>query len=127
VSQKDRGFESHPLRSIFWAGITTAIFFLLFVVVMALFPEVVVILSDPIVVTGFNALFVVSIALPIIQSIIRCVEAGGFGEEAKVQYAAAIQQGDEMLQSASEMVMLWWRDLFAAGQYLTSEAFVYAF
>ncbi len=101
------------------AGIATPIFFLLFVVVMALFPEVVVILSAPAVVAGFNALFGVGIALPIVQSIIRHLEAGGFGEASKTQYAAAIQQGDEMMQSSSGLVQSWWRDLFNEGKDLS--------
>ncbi|MDB9527268.1 hypothetical protein PN498_14810 [Oscillatoria sp. CS-180] len=80
---------------------------------MALFPEIVVVLSAPAGVAGFNALFVLGIALPIIQSLIRHVEAGGFGEEAKAYYATAIQQGDEMLKTASEVVQQWWYDLFS--------------
>ncbi len=98
------------------AGIATPIFFVIFVAVMALFPELVVILSAPAVVAGFNALFGVGIALPIIQSLIRHVEAGGFGEEAQAQYAEAIQQGDEMMQAASQTVQLWWQAWFEDGQ-----------
>lgn len=61
------------------AGISTPIFFIIFVAVTALFPGVTVVLSAPAVVAGFNALFGVGIALPIIQSLIRHAEADGFG------------------------------------------------
>ncbi|MBD2114299.1 MULTISPECIES: HNH endonuclease [Cyanophyceae] len=60
------------------AGIATPIFFLILITVIALFPEIAVVLSAPAVIAGFNALFGVSIALPIVQSILRHVEAGGF-------------------------------------------------
>jgi hypothetical protein len=63
------------------ADIATPIFFLIFIAVLALFPELVVILSAPAVIAGFNVLLGVSIAAPIVQSIIRHVEAGGFGED----------------------------------------------
>jgi hypothetical protein len=94
------------------AGILTPIFFLILIAVIALFPELVVILSAPAVIAGFNALFGISIALPIVQSILRHVEAGGFGEEAQLQYAAAIQQGDELIQTASEDAKQWWQAVF---------------
>lgn len=61
------------------AGIATPIFFVVFIAVMALFPEVVIVLSAPAVVARFNVLFGVGIALPIMQSLIRHVEADGFG------------------------------------------------
>jgi len=67
-------------------GIATPIFFLIFVVVLALFPELTFLLSAPVVVAGFNALFGISIALPIVQSIIRHVQAGGFGQEVAKSY-----------------------------------------
>ena len=68
------------LKEVIKTGIATFIFFLIFVVVLALIPELTVLLSAPIVVAGFNALFGMSIAVPIVQSIIRHIEAGGFGE-----------------------------------------------
>ncbi|MEO0409744.1 MAG: HNH endonuclease, partial [Cyanobacteria bacterium P01_A01_bin.135] len=68
------------------AGVATPIFFLIFVTAIALFPELVVIVSAPAVVAGFNVLFGVSIALPIIQSVIRHAEAGGFGNENKREH-----------------------------------------
>ena len=96
------------------AGIATSIFFLLLVVVMALLPEIAVVLSAPAVIVGFNALFGVGIALPIVQSMIRHVEAGGCGDEAKAQYAEAIAQGDALLDASSLEVQRWWNQLFAA-------------
>ncbi|WP_256973307.1 hypothetical protein [Nostoc sp. T09] len=56
------------------------------VAVLALFPEFTVILSAPMVVAGFNSLFGVSIAVPIIQSLLRHTQAGGFGNEAAEAY-----------------------------------------
>lgn len=64
------------------AGIATPIVFLILVAVLALFPEFTVVLSAPVVVAGFNALFGMSIAMPIIQSLLRHAQAGGFAEEA---------------------------------------------
>ncbi len=69
------------------AGITTPIVFLVLIAVMALFPEFMVVLSAPIVVAGFNALFGISIAAPIIHSILRHVKAGGFGSEVAESYS----------------------------------------
>jgi len=105
-------FRDKIIAAAVQAGIATPIFFLIFVVVMALIPELVAILTFPAVVAGFNALFVVGIALPIIQSIIRHVEADGFGPEVRVQYEMATAQGEAMLQSASEQVQMWWDSLF---------------
>lgn len=94
------------------AGILTPIFFLILIAVMALCPELVIILSAPVVIAGFNTLFGISIALPIVQSLLRHVEAGGFGEEAQLQYAHALQQGDALLQQASEDSQQWWQAIF---------------
>ena len=68
------------------AGIAAPIFFLIFIAVLALFPELTLLLSAPAVVAGFNTLFGVGIAVPIIQSLVRHVEAGGFGEEVAENY-----------------------------------------
>jgi hypothetical protein len=94
-------FQQKILEAALSAGIATPIFFLIFVAVMALFPEVVVILSAPAVVAGFNALFGISIALPIVQSLLRHAAAGGFGTEAKAYYDAALSQGDAGLSAVS--------------------------
>ncbi|MBW4600520.1 MAG: hypothetical protein KME29_13215 [Calothrix sp. FI2-JRJ7] len=74
------------LAEVVRTGIATPIFFLLFIIVLALIPELTVLLSAPVVVAGFNALFGMSIALPIVQSVIRHIEAGGFGEEIASEY-----------------------------------------
>ncbi|QLE53623.1 HNH endonuclease (plasmid) [Nostoc sp. C057] len=63
------------------AGIATPIVFLILVAVLALFPEFTVVLSAPVVIAGFNALFGMSIAMPIVQSLLRHAQAGGFGTE----------------------------------------------
>ncbi|WP_242059486.1 hypothetical protein [Nostoc foliaceum] len=43
-------------------------------------------LSAPVVVAGFNALFSMSIAMPIVQSLLRHAQAGGLSEEAVNAY-----------------------------------------
>lgn len=86
------------------AGIATPIFFVIFIAVMALFPEVAVILSAPAVVAGFNALFGIGVALPIIQSLVRHVEADGFGGELKTQYEAAILRGEAVVHNSSKVL-----------------------
>ncbi|WP_234017294.1 hypothetical protein [Nostoc sp. 'Lobaria pulmonaria (5183) cyanobiont'] len=55
-----------------------------------LFPEFTVILSAPVVVAGFNSLFGISIAMPIIQSLLRHAQAGGFGAETAEAYRNAL-------------------------------------
>ncbi|NDJ17554.1 HNH endonuclease [Myxacorys almedinensis] len=86
-------------------GLSTPIFFLVFIAVLALFPEFAVLLSAPAVVAGFNALLGLSVATPIIQSLTRHTEAGGFGEEASSQYnqlKSSLQgQIDDWVQSSS--------------------------
>lgn len=57
------------------AGIATPIFFLILMAVLALFPELTLILSAPVVVAGFNALFGISVAVPLFQSVMRHVNA----------------------------------------------------
>ena len=68
------------------AGIATPIVFLILVAVLALLPEFAVVLSAPVVVAGFNALFGMSIAMPIIESLGRHLQAGGFGTEVAENY-----------------------------------------
>jgi hypothetical protein len=68
------------------AGIATPIVFLILVAVLALLPEFAVLLSAPVVVAGFNALFGISIAMPIVESLGRHLQAGGFGTEAAENY-----------------------------------------
>ncbi|MBD2358120.1 HNH endonuclease [Tolypothrix sp. FACHB-123] len=80
------------------AGIATPIVFLVLVAVLALFPEFTVILSAPVVIAGFNALFGMSIAVPIVQSLVRHTQAGGFGNEAAEAYKGLFgDSGDSAL------------------------------
>ncbi|NEU83724.1 HNH endonuclease [Nostoc sp. UIC 10630] len=72
------------------AGIATSIVFLILVAVLALFPEFTVVLSAPVVIAGFNALFGMSIAMPIVQSLLRHAQAGGFGTETADAYRNAL-------------------------------------
>ncbi|MEM9148868.1 MAG: HNH endonuclease [Cyanobacteria bacterium P01_F01_bin.3] len=94
------------------AGVATPVFFVIFVAVMALFPQVAVVLSTPAVVAGFNTLFGVSIALPIVQSFIRHVEADGLGSNTKTQCELAIARGEESVQQASQALQQWWRQCY---------------
>lgn len=75
------------------AGIATPIVFLILIAVLALLPEFAVLLSAPIVVAGFNALFGISIAMPIIESLGRHLEAGGFGVEVAEKWGSSISAG----------------------------------
>lgn len=89
-------FRDKIMTAALEAGIATPVLFLIFIAVMALFPEVVVILSAPAVVAGFNALFGISIALPIIQSCLRHAEAGGFehlSQHLSDPFTVALQEG----------------------------------
>lgn len=81
-------FRDRIVAAAVTAGIATPIFFLILIAAIALFPELTLLLSAPIVVGGFNALFGIGIAVPIIQSLLRHLEAGGFGEEAAIEYQA---------------------------------------
>ena len=59
-------------------------------------------LSAPAMVAGFNALFGIGIALPIIQSLIRHLEAGGFGEEIAEGYQTLMVSAEPIQQPAYE-------------------------
>lgn len=74
-------YKSLVLEAAKAAGIATPIVFLILVAVLALFPEFTVVLSAPVVIAGFNALFGMSIAMPIVQSLLRHAQGGGFGAE----------------------------------------------
>ncbi|MEL6471619.1 MAG: HNH endonuclease [Cyanobacteria bacterium J06623_4] len=91
-------FKSKIIEAAVSAGIATPIFFVIFIAVMAVFPEVVVLLSAPAVVAGFNVLFGIGVALPIIESLVRHIEADGFGSEWKAQYEGAIFRGEAIVQ-----------------------------
>jgi len=84
------------------AGITTPIFFLILTAVLALFPEFIVVLSAPAVVAGFNLLLGISIATPIIQSIIRHVEADGFGEEIAQDYENWVDEVNRLIEASTQ-------------------------
>ncbi|MEL6355191.1 MAG: HNH endonuclease [Cyanobacteria bacterium J06627_28] len=91
-------FKSKIIEAAVSAGIATPIFFVIFIAVMAVFPEVVVLLSAPAVVAGFNVLFGIGVALPIVESLVRHIEADGFGSEWKAQYEGAIFRGEAIVQ-----------------------------
>jgi hypothetical protein len=74
-------FRDRVVAAAVSAGIATPVFFLIFIAVLALFPELTLLLSAPAVVAGFNALLGIGIAVPIVQSLLRHLEAGGFGAE----------------------------------------------
>jgi hypothetical protein len=62
--------------------------------VLALLPELTLLLSTPIVVAGFNTLFGISIAIPIIQSIQRHLDA--FGSEERVRGYSSHEEALEL-------------------------------
>ena len=74
------------IQEVVKTGISAPVFFLILIATLALFPELTLLLSAPAVVAGFNTLFGISLAMPVIQSIIRHVQAGGFGEEVAQGY-----------------------------------------
>jgi hypothetical protein len=77
-------FRDRVVAAAVSAGIATPIFFLIFIAILAVFPELTLLLSAPAVVAGFNALFGIGIAVPIVQSLMRHMEAGGFAEEMRL-------------------------------------------
>ena len=79
-------------------GVAAPVFFLIFIAVLALFPELALLLSAPAVVAGFNALFGMGIAIPIIQSLMRHIEAGGFGDEVAVGYQNLMATAEPLLE-----------------------------
>jgi hypothetical protein len=85
-------FRDRVVTAAISSGIAAPLFFLIFVAVLALCPELTVLLSAPAVLAGFNALFGLGIAVPIIQSLIRHTEAGGFGENLLQGYQALTSQ-----------------------------------
>jgi uncharacterized protein YoxC len=97
-------FSDRIIAAAVSAGMTTPIFFLILIAVLALFPEFVVILSAPVVVTGFNLLFGIGIATPIIQSIIRHIEADGFGEEIAQDYENWVNEVNRLIEISTQEV-----------------------
>ncbi len=106
-------YKNLVTQEVIRTGISTPIFFLIFVAVLALFPELTLLLSAPAVVAGFNALFGVSIALPIVQSIIRHVQGGGFGQEVAKDYEDLISSTREIFETSANQV--------ASGESFTSD------
>jgi hypothetical protein len=84
------------------AGITTPIFFLVLIAVLALFPEFAIILSAPAVVAGFNVLLGIGIATPIIQSLIRHIEADGFGQEIAQGYENLVSETNQLIEASMQ-------------------------
>ena len=74
---------------------------------MSFFPEISIILSAPVVVSGFNAVFGISIATPIIQSFIRHSKAGGF-DELKHWQEQTMLKGEVITQQTSQEIREWW-------------------
>lgn len=97
-------FRDKILAAALSAGIATPLFFLILVGVLALIPELTVVLSAPAVVMGFNALFGASIALPIVQSIVRHIEAGGLGEDVAADYQQATQSVNQLIQTSTDEI-----------------------
>lgn len=85
-------FRDRVVAAAVSTGIATPIFFLILIAVLALFPELTLLLSAPVVVAGFNALFGLGIAVPIIQSVMRHAEAGGFGEDVTAGYQMVMKE-----------------------------------
>jgi uncharacterized protein (DUF2062 family) len=97
-------FSDHIIAAAVSAGITTPIFFLVLIAVLAFFPEFAIVLSAPVVVAGFNVLLGFGIAMPIIQSIIRHIEAEGLGEEVAQGYANIVNETNQLLEASTQEV-----------------------
>lgn len=79
-------FRDRVVESAQQAGLATVIVFPILIAVIALVPELTVLLTIPSVAAGFNLLFGASLAVPILQSVIRHIEAEGFGEGVSTHY-----------------------------------------
>lgn len=101
------------------AGLATPVFVILFIVVTAMCPAVVPILSAPLVVTAFNGLLGISIVTPIAQSLARHTQAGGFGADAKARLESlssdakthlknSIARGGETVETTANEIEQWW-------------------
>ena len=104
------------------AGLATPVFVILFIVVTAMCPAVVPLLSAPLVVAAFNGLLGISIVTPIAQSLARHTKAGGFGDdakahledlssEAKAQLKNSIAKGEETVETTAQEIEQWWGTL----------------
>jgi hypothetical protein len=97
-------FRDRVVSAAVSTGIATPVFFLIFIAVIALFPKLAVILSAPALLAGFNVLFGVGIAIPIIQSLVRHLEAGGFGEEVAEGYQSLMGNAQQFMASAASEI-----------------------
>lgn len=89
------------IQEVVKTGLATPVFFLIFIAALALFPELTLLLSAPAVVAGFNALFGISLAMPIVQSIVRHIQAGGVGEEVAQGFEALTSGTQELLETST--------------------------
>jgi hypothetical protein len=101
-------------------AIATPIVFLILVAVLALLPEFTVILSAPVVVAGFNALFGISIAMPIIQSLLRHAQAGGFGQEVSEGYENLIKDGQAFVEASTSQIVNFSEAVITKNQFFSS-------
>jgi hypothetical protein len=97
-------FKDRIVEAAVSAGIAAPIFFVILIAVLALFPEFALILSAPAIVTGFNALFGVGIATPIIQSIVRHIQAGGMGQEISDGYDNLMNEANHLIATSTQEV-----------------------
>lgn len=89
-------YKDKVLTSAKTAGIATVIVFPLLIAVLALLPELTFLLATPVVVMGLNAAFGVSLTIPILQSLVRHIEAEGFGTDVSSAYKQIFGVGDRM-------------------------------
>jgi len=97
-------YRDRILEATISAGIIAPIFFLILIAVIALLPELTILLSAPVVVAGFNSLFGISIATPIIQSLIRHLESGGFGEDIAEGYQSSNIEAQNLLKTSTNEI-----------------------
>jgi hypothetical protein len=100
-------FKNRIVEAAVSAGITTPIFFVILIVVLALFPEMTLILSAPAVVAGFNLLFGMGVATPIVQSLIRHVQAGGFGQDVATSYDSLVNDTNRWIEGTTDGARNW--------------------
>jgi hypothetical protein len=94
-------YRDRVLEAAISAGMMAPVFFLILIAVLALFPELTLLLSAPAVVAGLNALLGIGIATPIVQSLLRHLEAGGFGTQVAADYQALSQETQSFLETST--------------------------
>jgi hypothetical protein len=94
-------YKNLIIQEVVKTGLAAPVFFLIFIAALALFPELTLLLSAPAVVAGFNTLFGVSIATPIVQSIVRHIQGGGFGEEVAQGYEELASGTQELVETST--------------------------